>query len=145
MSWMSSKTLKPIVIIGMGRMGRSLAAQLSEDGWAVVAVDLRASHLERLPAAYSGFTVEGDARELEVLQKARVPEAAWVLVLTDDDNLNLMVALIARRWFHVKRSVARIGDSARASLAAQLQIETINPNGLAVDACLTLLAEEATR
>jgi trk system potassium uptake protein TrkA len=129
-----------ILIVGCGRLGSFLASQLSRDGHSVVAVDANPHAFDALSAEYSGFRIEGNGAELAVLKQAKMDEADLVLATTCEDNVNLMVALVARRIFHVPRVIARVFDPKREHIWHDLGVETICPTRIAAEALLARLA-----
>lgn len=138
----TSKTMKPlaILIVGCGRLGSHLANQMSADGHAVVVVDREDEALGRLAAdVFSGYRVVGDAAEPAVLRRARIEGADLVVATTDDDNTNLMVALVARRVFAVPHVMARVYDPQREPMYRELGIDTVCPTLVAVDGFCALL------
>ena len=80
------------VIIGGGRVGRSTAGALTEQG-----TDYRI--VEKVPGRSLDptRTVIGDAAELVVLNEAGIENAACVLVTTHDDDVNIYLTLYCRR------------------------------------------------
>lgn len=130
-----------VVIIGCGRLGSYLANRLSHDGHSVVVVDNDESAFELLSDEYSGFKVEGDATEISVLKEAKLDEADWLVAATREDNINLMVAQIAKEVFHVKRVIARDFEPERETIYQELDIETVCPTTIAGDVILESLFE----
>jgi trk system potassium uptake protein TrkA len=130
------------VIVGCGRVGSTLAAELSRAGHSVVVLDSRPTQFEALPAEFSGFKVAGDAAELDVLRRSKMDQADAVIAVTRDDNLNLMVAQAAAAVFGVKTVLARCYDPTREAVYRELGIETVSPNRLAVAAFLARLSGE---
>lgn len=133
-----------VVIVGCGRLGGYLANELSRAGHAVVAIDADAEAFHNLSVVYSGFHVEGDATELAVLKQAKVGKADLVIATTRDDNINLMVAQVAKAEFGVKRVLARVFDPKREPVYQRLGVETICPTAIAGDLFLKALAREET-
>jgi trk system potassium uptake protein TrkA len=129
-----------IVIVGCGRLGAILANQLSRQGRNVVVVDRDEAAFKNLSAEFSGFQVTGDAAELAVLRRAGIEEADCLLAATRHDNVNLMVAQVARTVFHVSKVIARVFDPSRQEVYDQFGIETICPTLLSADAFLAALA-----
>lgn len=123
-----------IVIVGAGRVGGSLAGRLSHHGRDVIVVDRSEAALASLPAEFSGFRLRGNASEMQTLRQARLAEADWVFAVTDRDDLNLMVAIAAARAFDVPNVCVCVRDAARQALFESLELRTVNPNLLAVDA-----------
>jgi trk system potassium uptake protein len=116
-----------VVIVGCGNFGAYLANRLSRDGHGMVVIDQRGESFENLTSVFSGFRVEGDATELEVLKRAKIDRADVVIATAADDNTNLMVAQIAKKQFNVPRVIARVLRPEREGIYHDLDIDTICP------------------
>lgn len=81
-----------VVVIGGGRVGRRVGASLAEAGVDYRIVERRAERV-RDRSQY----VIGDAAEIEVLNAAGLPRAAAVVITTHDDDVNIYLAIYARR------------------------------------------------
>lgn len=125
-----------VIIIGCGRLGSYLANRLSHDGHSVVVIDLNDSALEALSAEYSGFRMEGDATEIDLLKQAKIDKADFFIATTGDDNVNLMVAQMAKKLFQVPRVIARVFQPKREKIYLDLGIETVCPTSIAADVFL---------
>lgn len=125
-----------VIIIGCGRLGSYLANRLSHDGHSVVVIDLNDSALEALSAEYSGFRMEGDATEIDLLKQAKIDKADFFIATTGDDNVNLMVAQVAKKLFQVPRVMARVFQPKREKIYVDLGIETVCPTSIAADVFL---------
>jgi len=130
-----------ILIVGCGRLGSHVAGMLSRQGHSVVALDIAAEAFENLPAEYSGFRVEGSGTELAILKQAKIDKADLVIATTREDNVNLMVAQVARRIFKVPRVLARVYDPKREQVYRDLGVDTVCPTTMAAEALLGRLAE----
>lgn len=128
-----------VIIIGHGRLGSKLANHLSSQGSSVVVVDKEEQAFEKLSLEFSGFKITGDAAELSVLREANIDQADCLLAVTDQDNLNLMVAQVAKVIFKVPKVMARIFDPSREAVYRQFGIETISPTNLSATAFLAAL------
>jgi trk system potassium uptake protein len=122
-----------IIIIGCGRLGANLANRLSGSGHYVVMVDLHEQAFSKLMPEYSGFRIQGDATELDVLRQARVDRADLLIATTREDNINLMVAQVARTEFGVRRVLARVNEPRREDVYRILSVPTISPTSVAVE------------
>jgi trk system potassium uptake protein TrkA len=138
---MSSRQAFFIVVIGCGRLGTYLANKLSGGGHSVVVVDINPSKFENLSSEFSGFKIEGDATELAVLKQAKAEKADALIAATSDDNVNLMIAQVAKKIFNVPKVVARVFEPSRGSLYRDLGIETICPTLIAGDSFLEFLSK----
>jgi trk system potassium uptake protein TrkA len=131
-----------IVIVGCGRLGSHLANQLSRAGHGVVVIDRDERAFRNLSPEYSGFRIEGDATELAVLKQAKCNKADLVISTTLDDNINLMVAQVARAKFNVPRVLARVFEPRREAIYQRLGVETICPTSVAAELFLKSIAKE---
>ena len=120
-----------IIIIGCGRLGGHLANALGESKRnSIVIIDKNEKAFERLKTSFSGFTIEANALEYDVLLGAKMEKANMVLVTTNDDNTNIMIAQIAKKIFNIEIVVARLIDPYRERVYAELGIDTISPTAL---------------
>ena len=124
-----------IVIIGSGRTGSKLAGVLSKNGHEVVVIDKDNQKFKKLSIEFSGFTIEGDALEHEILRKAKLEKAELAVVTTDNDKVNYMLAQMAKNIFNVNKTLVRIIDPEREKMLAGVEnIETFSPLSLLVEA-----------
>lgn len=128
-----------IVVVGCGRLGSILANRLSSEGHSVVVIDQNENHFSKLSTAFSGFRIVGDAVESAVLKRAKTDKADCFFAVTDQDNINLMVAQIAKEIFQVPKVLARVYDPAREQGYQDLDISTISPTLLSAQAFLDIL------
>lgn len=133
-----------IVIVGCGRLGSYLANRLSGDGHAVVVIDLKESTFDNLSVDFSGFRIEGDATHIAILQQARLKKADVLIATAHDDNVNLMVAQVARKIFGVPQVLARVFDPKREEVYAKLSIETVCPTSVAAEMFLKSVGKTST-
>jgi trk system potassium uptake protein TrkA len=127
------KNNRYIVIVGCGRLGSHLANQLSREGHSVVVIDTNEATFNDLSPDFSGFRVEGDAVHMAVLKEAKLKKADVLIATTHEDNVNLMVAQVARKVFGVPNVLARVFDPKREEVYARLGIETICPTSVAAE------------
>jgi trk system potassium uptake protein TrkA len=132
-----------IIIVGCGRLGSMLANRLSGLGSSVVVIDQNEAAFNNLSAEFSGFCIVGDAAELAVLRQAKTDKADCFLATTQQDNINLMVAQVAKVIFKVPKVMARIFNPAREPVYRQFGLETISPTQLSAELFLKVLQGEA--
>ena len=68
---------------------------------------------------------------MAILRQAKVEQADYFLATTQDDNVNLMVAQVAKTIFEVPTVIARVFDSSREAIYAEFEVTTISPTKLA--------------
>jgi len=132
-----------IVVVGCGRLGSQLANQLSRDGNSVVVIDSDETKFIDLSPDFSGFRIEGDATHITVLKDAKLKKADVLIATTHEDNVNLMVAQVARKIFNVPQVLARVFDPKREKIYAQLGIDTICPTSVAAQMFLRAVSSGA--
>ncbi|MDQ1731360.1 MAG: trk/ktr system potassium uptake protein, partial [Pseudonocardiales bacterium] len=100
-----------IAIAGAGAVGRSIARELIANGHEVLLIDKdeRKVNQERIPEAR---WLLADACEVSSLEEAKLEECEVVIGATGDDKVNLVVSLLAKTEFSVRRVVARINHPA---------------------------------
>lgn len=128
-----------IVVVGCGRLGSMLASRLSGQGNSVVVIDPYESSFSNLSSDFSGFQITGDAAEIEILRSAKADQADCLLAVTDKDNINLMVAQVARNIFEIGIVIARVFDPAREQIYRDFGIATISPTQLSANAFMANL------
>jgi trk system potassium uptake protein TrkA len=96
-----------VAIAGAGGVGRSIARELVGNGHQVMLIDRDPTKL-RAVALPDAEWVLADAAELASLEEARLQECDVMISATGDDKVNLVVSLLAKTEFAVKRVVARI-------------------------------------
>ncbi|MFC6766886.1 cation:proton antiporter [Natrinema soli] len=114
-----------VLIIGGGRVGRSLAERLEARGENVVLIEEDLAALEDL--RNDGFTArQGDGTDVEVLREAGAENARILVAATGDDDVNLLVAQLAQSNFDVQTVIARANNPSNASAFEDLGVETIS-------------------
>lgn len=123
----AKKTDDYTIIIGCSRLGADLANTLSDKGGNVLVIDKDKDAFRKLSPSFGGLTVAGDGTDLDVLQEARMDKAGVVVVVTNNDNVNVMIAQIAREMFRVEQVIARLYDPERECIYQEFGIDTICP------------------
>ena len=114
-----------VVVVGCGRVGSGLAAQLEALGHTVAIVDRTKRAFDRLPPDFKGTTVIGSGFDREALDAAGAHEAGALASVTNGDNSNILCARIARETYGIANVVARIYDPRRAVIYQRLGIPTV--------------------
>lgn len=130
------------LIIGSGRLGASLANDLSEQGENVVIIDKSKSAFRKLAPSFGGITITGDATNLAVLEEAQIEKASFVIVVTDEDTINIMVSQMAKEIFGKEKVISRLYDPERKSVYEGYDIQLIYPAILSVNEINRILVEQ---
>jgi len=98
---------KRVAIAGAGNVGRSIASELLENGHEVLLIEREARAIKKKSVVGASW-VHADACELSALEDARLQDCDVVIAATGDDKANLVVSLLAKTEFGVRRVVARV-------------------------------------
>jgi voltage-gated potassium channel len=96
-----------VLIIGAGKVGQAAARALRRKGLTVHAIDRTAHALSTLRQDVD-VAFEGDAADRQLLVRAGINDAASVLLTTNDDAMNIYLAVYCRRLNPKLRIVSRI-------------------------------------
>ena len=86
-----------IIIVGCGKVGRSLVEQLSSENHDISIVDPKAYVVQSMVDMYDVFGIVGNGASYNVLTEVGVEEADLLIAVTNSDELNLLCCLIAKK------------------------------------------------
>lgn len=117
--------LERVMIIGAGRIGRHLAVLLEQAGISVKVIDKDRERCQELAGLLEdGLVLCGEGTDIDLLTEEGVGDADAVICLTDDDKLNLLLALIAKHIGAAKTFV-RVGRSDLISLMEKVGVDVV--------------------
>ncbi|MDO4555572.1 MAG: Trk system potassium transporter TrkA [Lachnospiraceae bacterium] len=96
-----------VIIAGCGKVGYTLAEQLSEENHDISVIDVRADKLEAVSTNLDVIGVVGNGTSYHTLQEAGVEDADLMIAVTDKDEINLLACLIAKKAGNCQ-TVARV-------------------------------------
>lgn len=129
------------IIAGGSRLGANIASIMSKHKKDVVLIDKDPNAFLKLHPDYSGYTIEGDAADINVLKKAGIDHSFVLIATTDDDNTNLMISQIAKVIFEVPNVIARMYSPDIEEVASENEVHVIYPYKLSVDVVEKFLFE----
>lgn len=139
---MNRKAMEYIIVVGCGRTGSHLANLLSKAGKSVVIIDREEDSFKRLDEEFSGFMMEADASEVDVLEQAKISKADALIIATDNDSTNMMIAQIGKKIYQVPLVMARIIDPAELAVYESLGIQTISPTIISAQILFDLIMDK---
>ncbi len=95
-----------IVIVGAGVVGFNLAEELSQEGHDISIVDADQKKIKQIGEKLDVLSVQGNACFPTVLLRAGIKQAEMVIAVTNKDEINLFVCMLADK-FSVKKRFAR--------------------------------------
>jgi trk system potassium uptake protein TrkA len=106
---MIEENIMKIIIIGDGKVGYSLAENLSAEGNDVVVIDKDPEALRKADEFLDVMCIKGNGLSTKVLIEAGVKEAQLLIAATASDEMNMVCCLTARK-LGVAHTIARIRD-----------------------------------
>jgi trk system potassium uptake protein len=116
-----------VIVMGCGRVGAALAADLSRDGNEVTVLDMDASAFRFLPDDFDGTRLVGNGIDVDMLRKIGTDKADVFVSVTRGDNRNVMAAQMAKHIFGVPVVASRVFDPLREEMYRNMGLRTINP------------------
>ena len=132
------------LVIGCGRVGSAVALQLQGSGWDVTVLDENEDALNRLGESWTGGFLVGHGMDLRLLREGGIEEADAVVVTTDGDNTNLVIAQAAQKHFQVPTVIVRILDPARAQFYATRGLRVVCPTSAAIETLVSAVRQAET-
>jgi trk system potassium uptake protein TrkA len=110
-----------VIVIGCGSIGKSLVNHLISEGHEIVIIEKDDDRSKSLAENLDAIIIHGDGSSTEILKDAGVERADAVAVLTADDNTNLTICQILKK-FKVPKIVARVNEPDKKDLYISLEI-----------------------
>ncbi len=111
--------------MGCGRVGSTLAVNLTSMGHSVSVIDQNPDAFLRLPEDFSGQQVTGVGFDHDSLIQAGIEDAHGFAAVSSGDNSNIIAARVVRETFGLTNVVTRIYDPTRATIYERLGIATV--------------------
>lgn len=134
-----------VIVVGCGRVGSELAYRLFEKGHKVTVIDIHQSAFEHLDAQFRGRTIEGEALNEDVLQRAEIDSADGIAIVTSSDTVNTVVAHIARSIYHVPNIVVRNFDPNWRKLHEAFDLQVVSTSSWGAQRIEELLYHQELR
>ncbi len=103
-----------VLVVGGGRIGSHLAEELAAKGHQVVVVEKRADRGQELMRRFAAVTaiqvIQGDGNDPAVLREAGARDADALAAATGEDEDNLVIGLLGKREFGIRRVVGRVNN-----------------------------------
>ncbi|MCR4567930.1 MAG: Trk system potassium transporter TrkA [Pseudobutyrivibrio sp.] len=93
----SSKRGLKIIIVGCGKVGRTLVDRLSKEGHDIVIIDENQDRLDNLTNLYDIMGIQGNGASYSTQVEAGINDADLIIAVTDSDELNLLCCTIAKQ------------------------------------------------
>lgn len=129
-----SKILKnKTLIVGCSSLGATIANKFATEGKNLMIVDPDPKSFELLSDRFSGYTFVGDLADTGVLEEAGIASSKDIVIATNDDNINIFVAHIAKKIYEVPHIYVLLSEPENEILIKGTDIKAIYPLELSYD------------
>ena len=97
-----------IIICGAGRVGFTIAKQLSEQGHSITVIDPSSDDIQKIDDALDVKAIVGKGTYPSILEKANAAETDMIIAVTRNDEINMVICQIAFSIFKIPKKIARI-------------------------------------
>jgi len=122
------KKAKKILIVGGGNIGFNLAKNLEIDseGVRVKIIEKNKERAEHIANELNNtIVINGDGLDEDVLKESNIEETETILALTNDDEDNIMVSVLAEKNSPNKRTIALVNKQNYSLLQSSLKIDDL--------------------
>lgn len=117
-----------IVIVGGGKVGYYLAKTLAPENHHLVLLESDGGHCEKIANELDQLGVSlicGDGTELNMLRDAGIDKADILIAVTGYDQNNLVACQLARQYFGVPRTIARVNNPKNIQVFKRLGVDSV--------------------
>ena len=97
-----------IIICGAGRVGFTIAKQLSDQGHSITVVDPSSEDIQKIDETLDVKAIVGKGTYPSILEKANAAETDMIIAVTRNDEINMLICQIAFSIFNIPKKIARI-------------------------------------
>ena len=115
-----------IIICGAGRVGFTIAKQLSEQGHSITVIDQSSEDIQKIDDALDVKAIVGKATYPSILEKANASEADMIIAVTRNDEINMVICQIAFSIFNDSFIILEILSFVSGCKIAILSIKFLN-------------------
>ncbi len=109
-----------IIIVGLGTIGKKILQTLSNEHHSITLIDENKEKIEELISKYDVYGVVGNGGSMDIQKEAKVKDADLVIALTDSDELNIFICMVARK-VGAKNTIARVRNPEYSRQIAQMK------------------------
>jgi Trk K+ transport system NAD-binding subunit len=134
----------PVLVIGAGKVGQAAARALKQKSVNVCALDRDERALAAMARDVDEIHV-GDASDRQTIERAGIAHAASVLLTTNDDAMNIYLAVFCRKLNPSLRIVSRITHERNVEAIHRAGADfVLSYTSLGVDSIMSLVNDAAT-
>lgn len=128
-----------IVVIGCEKIGIKFAKQMSKLNNDVTIIENDKELTKKIVKEFDGRVINGLEFDKTVLESANVKEANCIVVSTDSDNTNIMVAQVLNKIFEVKNIIICLQNPSLAKIYEDSSFKIICPTNIITDKIIEIM------
>lgn len=113
-----------VIIVGAGQLGYYLTKDLLSKGLEVTLVDWNFNKVKSLENELGGNVLYASGSSIDGLEKAGTKRADVIVAVTGDDEDNLVICQLGKRYFKVPKAIARINNPKNERIFRELGVGT---------------------
>lgn len=86
-----------IIIVGLGKVGQNLAAELSKEGNDITVIDHNEETVQEFASQYDLMGIVGNGASYSTQMEAEIADTDLLIAVTGSDEMNLLCCLIAKK------------------------------------------------
>ncbi|MBE5822127.1 MAG: TrkA family potassium uptake protein [Clostridiales bacterium] len=128
-----------VVVIGCGKIGIKFAKKMSGLNNDVTIIDSNKELTKKISKEFDGRVINGLEFDKTILENANVKEANCIVVSTDKDNTNIMVAQVLNKIFDVKNIIICLQNPSLAKIYEDSSFKIICPTNIVTDKIMEIM------
>jgi trk system potassium uptake protein TrkA len=117
-----------IIIVGGGKVGYYLAKTLVPEKHRIVLLEEDGAQCNKIASELNDLgigLVHGDGTDINYLQDAGIEHADILIAVTGHDQNNLVACQLAKQYFGVPRTIARVNNPKNIQVFKQLGVDSV--------------------
>lgn len=117
-----------IIIVGGGKVGYYLAKTLAPDKHRIMLIEEDFQLCEKIACELIDLGVDlihGDGTDINFLKDAEIEKADMLIAVTGHDQNNLVACQLAKNYFGVARTIARVNNPKNINVFRQLGVDSV--------------------
>lgn len=113
-----------VVIMGLGRVGLSLANLLIDDGYDLTLIDDNEALCTEAAADLDALVICGNGTSSKLLEEANIEDADFFIATTGNDEANLLSCILVRKY-NVPNIIARVSNPDHEEAFKEVGIDNV--------------------
>ncbi len=117
-----------IIIVGGGKVGYYLAKTLAPEKHRLVLMESDAAHCAKIAGELSDLNIGlvlGDGTDVHSMEDAGIVKADMLIAVTGHDQNNLVACQLAKQYFGVPRTIARVNNPKNIQVFKRLGVDSV--------------------